>query len=124
MARSRLAKEPKRPVVDVPFDSVPQNVLDEISLGISKYFVPLLALSLEDPKHPVDLAGSGTLVELAGRHYVLTADHAWNKASSWDQLGLLLETAGSAPLAIPTNRKPSWNSLRPWLLRSWLGSLS
>jgi hypothetical protein len=48
-------------------DEVPQSVLEDVRLGIQHYFVPLLVISPGDRKHPVDLAGSGTLVELAGR---------------------------------------------------------
>jgi len=88
---------------DVLFDEIPQPILEEVRLGIQHYFVPLLVISPEDRSHPVDLAGSGTLVELAGRHYILTADHVWNKTEGWAQIGLVLEMAGGAPLAIPVD---------------------
>src|SRR5205807_5751732 len=42
------------------------------------------------------------LVELAGRYHILTADHVWNNASRWAQIGLVLEAEGGAPLTIPT----------------------
>jgi len=45
----------------------------------------------------VDLAGSGTLVELAGKYYILTADHVWNKAECWAQIGLVLEAVPRSP---------------------------
>jgi len=85
---------------DVSLDDIPQSVLEEVRLGIQHYFVPLLVISPEHPKHPVDLAGSGTLVELAGKHYILTADHVWNRTDGWAEIGLALEAAGGAPLAI------------------------
>lgn len=92
-----------RSSADVPFDDIPQSVLEEVRLGIQHYFVPLLLLSPEDPTEPVVLGGSGTLVELVGRHYILTADHVWNKAARWAQIGLVLEAEGGAPLTIETN---------------------
>jgi len=87
---------------DVLFYDIPDSVLDEVRLGIQHYFAPLLVLSPEHPKHSVDLAGSGTLVELAGRHYILTADHVWNATEDWDEIGLVVAAEG-APLAIPRN---------------------
>lgn len=86
-------------------------MLEEVRLEIQHYFVPLLVASLEDPKHPLaqlpaevglDLAGSGTIVESAGKHYILTADHVWNKAEGWEQIGLMLADGGT-PLGIPCN---------------------
>jgi hypothetical protein len=60
---------------DVSTDDVPDSVLEEVRLEMQHYFVPLLVASREHRDAPVDLAGSGTLVELAGSYYVLTADH-------------------------------------------------
>jgi hypothetical protein len=50
----------------------------------------------------VDLAGSGTFVELAGRHYILTADHVWNKVTTerWEELAVALAAEGR-PLPMP-----------------------
>ena len=75
-----------RSSLDVSFDDIPQPVLDEVQRDIQHYFVPLLLLSPEDPWKPVGLGGSGTLVELAGRYHILTADHVWNNASRWPRL--------------------------------------
>lgn len=85
---------------DVSVDDIPQSVLEDVRLEIQHYLVPLLVGSRDNPKHPVDLAGSGTLVELASRHYILTADHVWNKAQvqGWEEVGLML--ADGAPLGI------------------------
>jgi hypothetical protein len=88
---------------DVPFDNIPDSVLDEVRLGLQHYFVPLLVLSPENPRQPVDLAGSGTLVELVGRHYILTADHVWHKTDGWSDIGLVVVPEGP-PLAIPRDR--------------------
>lgn len=88
---------------DVSIDDIPQAVLEEARLEIQHYFVPLLVMSPERPKHQVGLGGSGTLVELAGRHYILTADHVWNATEGWDAIGLALAAEG-APLAIPRDR--------------------
>jgi hypothetical protein len=65
----------------------------------------------------VDLAGSGTLVELAGRHYILTADHVWNGTKGWDEIGLMIAAEG-APLRIPRDRILS-NRLRGRRYSRW-----
>jgi hypothetical protein len=69
-------------------------------LEIQHYLIPLLVGSRDNRQRPVDLAGSGTLVELASRHYILTADHVWNRAEvqDWEEIGLML--ADGAPLGI------------------------
>jgi len=69
-------------------------------MEIQNHFVPLLVGSRDNLQHPVAFAGSGTLVELAGRHYILTADHVWNEvdAKGWEEIGLML--ADGAPLGI------------------------
>jgi len=85
---------------DVSIDDIPDSVLEDVRLEIQHYLVPLLVGSRDNPRHPVDLAGSGTLVELASRHYILTADHVWNRAEveDWEELGLML--TDGAPLGI------------------------
>jgi hypothetical protein len=93
-----------RSSTDVPFEDIPQTVLDDVQRGIHHYFAPLLLLSPEHPKKPVALGGSGTFVELDGKYYILTADHVWNNASKWPQLGLVLEAEGGGPLGIPIDR--------------------
>jgi hypothetical protein len=86
---------------DVSSDDIPQSVLEEVRVGIQAYFVPLLVISPKDPRHPVSPVGSGTLVELARRHYILTADHVWKETEGWEQIALVLAAEGGAPLAIP-----------------------
>lgn len=85
---------------DVSFDDIPQAVLEDVRQEIGHYFVALLRISPEDRDKPVALGGSGTLVELAGRHYVLTADHVWKGTDGWNQVGLAIADEGM-PLAIP-----------------------
>jgi hypothetical protein len=86
---------------EINTSDIPDGDLKAISDHLVTYFVPLLVLSPEDPKHPVDFAGSGTLVELNSRHYILTADHVWNKTQNWPEIGLVLEAKGGTPLTIP-----------------------
>jgi len=87
---------------DVSSDDIPQSILEEVLLGIQAFFVPLLVISPKDRKHPVSPVGSRTLVELARRHYILTADHVWRETEGWEQIGLSL--AEGTPLAIPRDR--------------------
>jgi hypothetical protein len=85
---------------DISIDDIPDSVLEDVRLEIQHYLVPLLVGSRDNLEHPVDLAGSGTLVELASRHYILTADHVWNRVEvqDWEELGLML--TDGAPLGI------------------------
>jgi len=48
----------------------------------------------------MNLAGSGRLVEIASRYYILTADHVWNRVEvqGWEELALVL--TDGAPLGI------------------------
>ena len=86
---------------DVSSDEIPQSLLEEIRERIQDYFVPLLVISPGDRK--VGAAGSGTLVELAGKHYILTAKHVWSEVKRWEEIGLVL-TGEGVPLAIPRDR--------------------
>jgi hypothetical protein len=98
---------------DISTDEIPQALLEEVRLEIQHYLVPLLVASLENPEHPLGLGGSGTLVELAGRHYILTADHVWDNAERWHQIGLML--AEGTPLGIPCNLvRPKRLGLKPY----------
>ena len=85
---------------DISIDDIPDSVLEDVRLEIQHYLVPLLVGSRDNLEHPIDLAGSGTLVELASRHYILTADHVWNRVEvqGWEELGLML--TDGAPLGI------------------------
>ncbi len=74
-------------------------------VGIQAYLAPLIVISPNAPadKAPVALAGSGTFVELSGRHYILTADHVWNGTEGWEELAVALAAEGT-PLSIPRDR--------------------
>lgn len=87
---------------DISFDDVPQAALEQAREGIQAYLAPLLVISPDAPKDrsPVSLAGSGTFVELAGRHYILTADHVWTRTEGWEELAIALAADGK-PLGIP-----------------------
>lgn len=90
---------------DASLDDLPQSALEQAREGIQAYLAPLIVISPDAPQDrtPVSLAGSGTLVELAGRHYVLTADHVWNGTEGWAVLAIALAAEG-VPLSIPRDR--------------------
>lgn len=90
---------------DISFDDIPQSALEQAREGIQAYLAPLIVISPAAPKDqtPVSLAGSGTFVELAGRHYILTADHVWTGTEGWTELAIALAAEGQ-PLSIPRNR--------------------
>lgn len=89
---------------EVSIDEIPQAVLEDVRVGIQAYLAPLIVISPSAPKDrpAVDLAGSGTFVELGGHYYVLTADHVWNKVETegWEELAIALAAEGR-PLSIP-----------------------
>jgi hypothetical protein len=90
---------------DVSIDAIPQAALEQARQGIQAYLAPMIVISPDAPldRTPVALAGSGTFVELDGRHYVLTADHVWTGTEGWADLAIALVAEGM-PLSIPRDR--------------------
>jgi hypothetical protein len=90
---------------DVSIDDIPQAALEQAREGIQVYLAPMIVISPDAPldRIPVALAGSGTFVELEGRHYVLTADHVWTGTEGWADLAIALAPEGT-PLSIPRDR--------------------
>jgi len=88
--------------VDVSLDDIPQSALEQARQGIQAYLAPLIRISPEAPpdRPAVALGGSATFVELAGRHYILTADHVWNGTEGWAELAIALASDGM-PLSVP-----------------------
>jgi hypothetical protein len=82
---------------EVSTDTLSDDLLEEIRLGIQAYFVPLLGITPATHDRPpiVKLVGSGTLVEVGGRYYILTADHVWSHSAKWQQIGLGLAAEGT-----------------------------
>lgn len=82
---------------EVSTDTLSDDLIEEIRLGIQAYFVPLLGITPATHDRPpiVKLVGSGTLVEVGGRYYILTADHVWSHSAKWQQIGLGLAAEGT-----------------------------
>jgi len=69
---------------------IPQAVLDEVILSLKNYLVALYVLLPEKLQPRLRLIGSGTLVEIEGTHYILTAAHVWHATRGVEQIGLVL----------------------------------
>ena len=69
---------------------IPQAVLDEVILSLKDYLVALYVLLPEKPKLRLRLIGSGTLVEIEGSSYILTAAHVWHATRRVELIGLVL----------------------------------
>jgi hypothetical protein len=65
-------------------------VLDEVILSLKNYLVALYVLLPEKPQPRLRLIGSGTLVEIEGSSYILTAAHVWYATRGVEQIGLVL----------------------------------
>lgn len=69
---------------------IPQSVLNEVILSLKNYLVALYVLLSEKPQPRLRLIGSGTLVEIEGSSYILTAAHVWHATRGVEQIGLVL----------------------------------
>lgn len=65
-------------------------MLDEAGRRLLDYLVPIFVLTPQNPEAQLRLIGSGTLVEIEGTHYVLTAAHVWHETRDAEQIGLVL----------------------------------
>jgi hypothetical protein len=65
-------------------------VLDEAGRRLLNYLVPIFVLTPQNPEAHLRLIGSGTLIEIEGTHYVLTAAHVWHETRDAEQIGLVL----------------------------------
>ena len=74
----------------ISIGDIPQAVLDEVMLSLKNYLVALCVQIPGKPQPRLRFIGSGTLVELEGAHYILTAAHVWHETRGVDQIGLAL----------------------------------
>ena len=74
----------------IPIAAIPMAVWEQAENRLRHYFVPILAVwkheRVSDPK----VIGSGTLLNMNGKGYILTAAHVWDAAAGADQVHLLL----------------------------------
>lgn len=76
--------------MNFPIKDIPQNVLDEVCGQLKNYTAPIFGLSPNKPDPKLNLIGSGTLVEIEGKHSILTAAHVWFGTRSVEEVGLTL----------------------------------
>jgi hypothetical protein len=75
---------------EIPIKDIPQNVLDDVILLLKNYLVAVYIVLPEKQQPRPRPIGSGTLVEIEGTHYILTAAHVWHKAKEAKNIGLVL----------------------------------
>lgn len=75
---------------EIQSKDIPQAVLDEVIYSLKNYLVALYVLLPEKPQPRLRLIGSGTLVEIEGSSYILTAAHVWHATQGVEQIGLVL----------------------------------
>jgi hypothetical protein len=86
--------------IGIRIGDIPQAVLDEVILSLKNYLVALYVLLPEKPQPRLRLIGSGTLVEIEGTHYILTAAHVWHETRGAEKIGLVL-TENQSSFMIP-----------------------
>lgn len=95
----------------IRIEDIPQSVLDDVILSLKNYLVALYVLMPEKPQPRLRLIGSGTLVEVEGTHYILTAAHVWHATRRVEQIGLVL-TDHQSSFMLPRDSicaKELWN---------------
>ena len=85
---------------DIPITDIPMAVWDQVENSLRHYFVPILAVWKHERVSDLKLIGSGTLINIDGKGYILTAAHVWGAAAGADALHLLM-MAGRAKVEIP-----------------------
>jgi len=88
-------------MTDVPLEEIPRTVDDEAGGELLNFLVPICALSPRESDADFRLIGSGTLVEISGRHHILTAAHVWDATRHADRIGLVLTTRHPSRFAMP-----------------------
>ena len=84
---------------------IPQTVLDDVENTLRHYSVTLLAF-WERPSDPLMPLGSGTLVSVGARRFILTAAHVWDELIRAERMHLPLYDGPS--FSIPIDRiRPS-----------------
>ena len=83
-----FSPEGNRLDVDFPIKDIPQGVVDEVCSQLRNYSVPIFGLSPNKPDPKLSLIGSGTLVEIEGKHSILTVAHVWYGTRSVEEVGL------------------------------------
>lgn len=87
---------------EISITDIPMAVWDEVEEGVGYYFVPILTARKYKGKTLARLIGSGTLIDIDGKRYILTAAHVWHEAEGVDLLYLLLKKKpGRALVKIP-----------------------
>ncbi len=75
--------------MDIHIMDIPLDVLDDAWSLLQNYVVAIYSISPERPERLRPI-GSGTLVQVSGTHYILTAAHVWHKARDAEQIGLVI----------------------------------
>jgi hypothetical protein len=103
------------------FRNQSSGLADRVVRNLGDFTVALLAVS-ESPKQLLELAGTGTLLTSAGRHFILTARHVWDcKLKNADRVALTLKPGITHQFSIDRRdvvpfgppAPPEWNEWGP-----------
>jgi len=100
---------------DVHFNDIPMAVLDQVENGLRHHFVPIVARWNQKGVPDLKLIGSGTLIDIDGKGYILTAAHVWGATAGADTLHLLM-MSGRSLVEIPCpeiTARTIWNRQSP-----------
>ena len=93
---------------EIPIMDIPQNVLDDVILLLKNYLVAVYIVLPEKQQPRPRPIGSGTFVEIEGRHYILTATHVWYKAREAKNIGMVLTDHQSSFMVLRDGKIEEW----------------
>jgi len=100
-------------VENISINDISQELIEEITAGLSQYCVAIYAFYPEGQNSPFRLIGTGTLVEIEGTYGILTAGHVWDQLRGSHEIGITLTDYSSCFRMkfehVHTVEKPLWN---------------
>ena len=92
---------------------------DKVIRNLGLFTVAFLAIS-DEPNEQFEMAGTGTLVELSGKHFILTARHVWERRlKSADQIGVTRKPEVSHRFPISPRKVVPLGPPRPEVWDEW-----
>ena len=89
-------------MIETHIRDIPKDVDDSLADGLRRYCIPFLTLDENKSSDELKPIGSGTLVRVGDRHYILTAAHVWTRVKKSEQIYFHI-TEGHAAFSIERN---------------------